>query len=318
MANLISQYEKRHDTIKENLAKKVIDVTSLKKSCWGGIPNKLRPKCWRIFLRTVNLKSDNYEMCINNKQTKYSALLSEMKISKKISHQIEIDVLRIDTKNKIFDNVDYSQLYIKTLSLYAYQRPAVGYVQGMSDILIPFVFVFVSEKENTKSDDMNLLNNNVGNDAYLESSVFFCFSRFIDRLQDNYIDFQEGIIKNIEKMRCILEIMEPDLMKYMNQIGFELHMFAFRWFNCFFTREFDIDNVLVIFDTLFSSQNENFALFARYFAITLLVSHKNKIMKTDLSTNLLYIQSIDQIKMSLKDVQILLSSAYVNQSIFNE
>ncbi|KAM0676423.1 GTPase-activating protein [Gurleya vavrai] len=299
-----SQYfSKKSDSLSKILSEPVIDLYKLKKACWGGIPSNHRAKCWRIFLRTVNLTNESYFTSIKHKNEKYESKIKNFKIDNKIKHQIEIDIFRIDNSYKIIENTDYTKMYINILSLYASLRPAVGYVQGMSDILIPFVFTFVNDKDNNK---------------YAESSIFYCFSRFIDNLQENYIDFQKGIIKNIKKMKGVIEVVEPGLMRHMNLIGLDFHMFAFRWFNCFFVREFDKENVFIVFDTLFASRNENFAVFARFFAATLLCSFKNEIIGNDLSSNLLFIQSIDKKEFSVKDLQILLSTAYVNQCIFHE
>lgn len=303
MPEFSNYYTNKNEHISKILSEKIIDSNALKKACWGGIPPRYRAKCWRIFLRTANFNNETYQFCLEQKKEKYDQELKKCKIDKRIQHQIEIDVHRIESRDKIINNIDYTGIFVNVLSLYAFQRPAVGYVQGMSDILIPFLYTFVSEDECT---------------LFLESSVFYCFARFIDNLQDNYIDFQKGIIRSIKKMKGILEIIEPGLIKHMNRIGLEMHMFAFRWFNCFFVREFDVENILIIFDTLFASKNENYTIFARYFAITLIVSMKNEIMQGDLSDDLLYIQGIGKQRYSLKEIQILLSTSYVNQSIFNE
>ena len=99
--------------------------------------------------KTNNNKTDKKPSSYNNKNyyDKFPAatgLYCKYIIPESTYHQICIDVLRIPLKYRIINNVDYSYIYVNVLVLIAYRRPYLGYVQGMSDILIPFVLISIN------------------------------------------------------------------------------------------------------------------------------------------------------------------------------
>ncbi|KAL0263946.1 UNVERIFIED_CONTAM: hypothetical protein PYX00_010809 [Menopon gallinae] len=135
-------------------------------------------------------------------QTSGALLSSSLKLCKKHSHQIDIDVKRLSSRYKTFLNADISFLFHNILSVFAFRRPAIGYVQGMADILSLFIQVFCTEDTDTA-----------------ESSSFYAFSKFIDIVQVNFIEGQPGIRHSILSLEKAVARSDPELFGKLESAG---------------------------------------------------------------------------------------------------
>jgi hypothetical protein len=102
--------------------------------------------------------------------------------------------------------------------VWAIRHPASGYVQGINDLVTPFFQVFLSAyiskcfssddaivslihpitDSNPEIFDPGLLPKHVL-DA-IEADSFWCLSRLLDGIQDNYISQQPGIQRTVRRM----------------------------------------------------------------------------------------------------------------------
>ena len=73
-----------------------------------------------------------------------------------------------------------------------------------------------------------------------EADSFWCLTKLIDDIQDNYIEKQPGVHKMINKMRAVIEQVDPESLQYLEEMDIFLLDFAYRWVACYLTREFDI------------------------------------------------------------------------------
>lgn len=279
----------------EILTKQVIDIETLKKNSFCGIPAAHRPKTYLVLLNIVNLINSQYEATLTYKNEEYKKIPTIIDI--KIQSQIALDVQRIEPQKKIIVNRDYSSMMITILLKYACERPSVGYVQGMSDILCVFISIFCNEE-------------------YVESNVFYCFSRFMDNIQSNYVNFQRNIFKLMERMQMVVEILEPALKRHLSNLNLEVHFFAFRWFNCVFVREFRMEVVLLLMDSIVST-NIKYNDFMVFFGASFLISMKQSIIDNDFTDVMHKLQEVNR-DISLKEMKLLLAKAFVNYNIFNE
>ena len=94
---------------------------------------------------------------------------------------------------------------------------------------------------------------------------FWCLSRLLDGIQDNYIHNQPGIQRSVKRMRelvgridrksCVptLEFVlrgnSAPLAAHLDAQGVEFMQFAFRWMNCLLMREISVRNTVRMWDT---------------------------------------------------------------------
>lgn len=293
------------------LCEKILDDRLVRKVCFGGVEDRYRALAWRVVFQTVSLRRDQHQQEIMSRNDKYLMLAagygggpdsgvgsmpqvldrgeyrSRARVSRKTMHQIDIDIKRIDSRHRTHLGTDISYMYRHILLLVAHRRPALGYVQGMADILVPFILVFSQENLETA-----------------ESSSYFCYSRLLDEIQHNIVGLQTGMIRRLDKS---IEIAAPELRRHLRDIGLEMHMFAFRWFNCFFIREFKFPAVYKILDTIFASDSINELLL--YFGVALVMNFKPVLIENDFSHNILFLQNMYEREWEDAEIELLLSSA---------
>ena len=82
----------------------------------------------------------------------------------------------------------------------------------------------------------------IGQNAFLriEADVFWCLSKLIDDIQDNYTEMQPGVHKMLNKMKAVVEQVDAAVLEHLEQMDIIFMDFAYRWISCYLTREFNI------------------------------------------------------------------------------
>ena len=73
-----------------------------------------------------------------------------------------------------------------------------------------------------------------------EADTFWCLTKLIDDIADNYTDFQPGVHKIINKMKALIQQADPEILKHLEDLEIDFMDFAYRWVHCYLTREFSI------------------------------------------------------------------------------
>ena len=92
----------------------------------------------------------------------------------------------------------------------AIRHPASGYVQGINDLLTPFLTVFLSELFVGELDSWQL--HTLAPDMVLrvEADCFWCLSKLLDGIQDHYTFAQPGIQRLVFKLKEIVRRIDGD------------------------------------------------------------------------------------------------------------
>lgn len=188
-------------------------------------------------------------------------------------------------------------IYKNVLKVIAIKTPSIGYVQGMADLLIPLIDIY-------------------RNEFFAESTIYFCFSKILTSFGDFFTDGQKGITESIQKIEKILRIVDPELYMFFKNKDIKIHMFAFRWLNCLFVREFKLKYYRLVLDSMLSTTN--YKLFLIYFSISILQKIRSTLLKKNFDEALLFLQKINQIDWKYSDLKIMFASAYVNVNIFEK
>lgn len=146
---------------------------------------------------------------------------------------------------------------IRILYCWSIRRPASGYVQGINDLVCPFYQVFLSQHDHGGGDGDGegnyhlLLSDQVLWEV--EADSFWCFSRLVDTIQDNYTFSQSGLTRQIARMRSLVARTDPALVEHLeDRHGLQFVQFAFRWVNCLLMREFPLPLIIRMWDTYLS------------------------------------------------------------------
>ncbi|ODV98314.1 hypothetical protein PACTADRAFT_48097 [Pachysolen tannophilus NRRL Y-2460] len=130
----------------------------------------------------------------------------------------------------------------------------LGYVQGMTDLLAPIYYILRDE-----------------------SLSFWCFTKFMIRMERNFLRDQSGMRAQMNTLNELVQFMLPELYIHLEKADSNNLFFFFRMLLVWFKREFQYDDVLKLWEVLltdyYSSQ------FHLCICLGLLSKHEKIIMK---------------------------------------
>ncbi|KAI1450941.1 RabGAP/TBC [Annulohypoxylon stygium] len=177
------------------------------------------------------------------------------------------------------DEPFYHQAHIQTLILdvlfiYCKLNPVIGgYRQGMHELLAPIVYTVEQDAVDPtslapdSSADPRMLE--MLDASFIEHDAFAIFSRVMDRARSFYEVAESSTAPPlttlvqpsptssiVEKSQYIHEVclykVDPELSTHLKNIEILPQVFLIRWIRLLFSREFPFDQMLVLWDTLFS------------------------------------------------------------------
>lgn len=172
-------------------------------------------------------------------------------IDEAVWHQISIDVPRTNPHIELYSYEATQRSLERILYLWAIRHPASGYVQGINDLVTPFFQVFlasyITDADIESGMDPGQLPKPVL-DA-VEADSFWCLTKLLDGIQDNYVHAQPGIQRQVSALRDLTKRIDSALVSHMESEGVEFMQFSFRWMNCLLMREVSVQNVIRMWDT---------------------------------------------------------------------
>ncbi|KAH8378283.1 hypothetical protein KR093_010526 [Drosophila rubida] len=210
----------------------------------GGIVPSLRAEVWKYLLNYYQWSDTQLERIERRKQKsmeyyKMKAQWLAMTQAQESNFsgyrdrkcQIEKDVKRTDRTQQFFAGEDNPNLALLQgiLMTYVMYNFDLGYVQGMSDLLAPILEIQVNEVD-----------------------AFWCFVGFMDMVFTNFDIDQAGMKTQFAQLRRLLEVANAPLFNYMCNHDSDNMYFCFRWLLVWYKREFDNDDVLKLWECLWT------------------------------------------------------------------
>ena len=85
------------------------------------------------------------------------------------------------------------------------RHPSSGYVQGINDIVTPFIVVFLSDFVKINTDTLELPQDfpDITEEQLreVEADSYWCLCKILDRILDNYTSSWPGIQKSFGRMK---------------------------------------------------------------------------------------------------------------------
>ncbi|WVZ02697.1 hypothetical protein V8G54_023503 [Vigna mungo] len=122
----------------------------------------------------------------------------------------------------------------------AIRHPASGYVQGINDLVTPFLVVFLSEYFEGDIDNWSMSDLSPDTISNVEADCYCCLSKLLDGMQDHYTFAQPGIQRLVFKLKELvtrIDAAPEPVSRHLEDQGLDFLQFAFRWFNCLLIRE---------------------------------------------------------------------------------
>ncbi|KAJ1722378.1 GTPase-activating protein [Coemansia erecta] len=291
------------------------DLGQLRKLSWKGIPASHRATAWRILMGYAPLSLARRQPTLQRKRKEYMDLRDQTfsrgtsALDAKLWHQITIDVPRTAPDLPLFRNALVQRSLERLLYCWAARHPASGYVQGINDLATPFYHVFLAEHPRDALD--SVLDD-------VEADGFWCLTRLLDSIHDNYTHAQPGIQRALVKMRSLVARIDGRLADHLAGEGVEFLQFAFRWVNCLLVREVTLDCCVRMWDTYLAEEDQGFARFHIYVCAALLLKWSKQLMLMDFAQIMVFLQRPPSLMWDHKDVEVLLAEAYMYKCLYDE
>uniref|UniRef100_A0A4W3JRR6 TBC1 domain family member 5 n=1 Tax=Callorhinchus milii TaxID=7868 RepID=A0A4W3JRR6_CALMI len=201
---------------------------------------------------------------------------------KELRAMIQQDVTRTFPEMQYFQQESVRQILTDILFCYARENEQLLYKQGMHELLAPLVFILhcdhqafshANESANP-SDEMKVLLN----PEFLEHDAYAMFSQLMDTAEPWFSSFEREIRRGKEGMITAVPFARPqdsgpslaivskvnriqdlllkkhdaELYMHLNRLEIAPQIYGIRWVRLLFGREFPLQDLLVIWDTLFA------------------------------------------------------------------
>ncbi|XP_005991037.1 TBC1 domain family member 17 [Latimeria chalumnae] len=222
-------------------AGRVLNVDKLKQRIFkGGLSHEIRKEVWKFLLGYFpwDSTSEERQALVKRKADEYFRMKLQWKsvteeqerrnsLLRGYRSLIERDVSRTDRNNKFYEGSDNPGLVLLNDSLMTYcmYNFDLGYVQGMSDLLSPILYVTQNEVD-----------------------AFWCFTGFMEMLHHNFEESQEGMKRQLAQLNLLLRLLDPPLCDFLDAKDSGSLCFCFRWLLIWFKREFSFQDILRLWE----------------------------------------------------------------------
>jgi hypothetical protein len=162
----------------------------------------------------------------------------------------------------------------RILFVYAKLNTAISYVQGMNEIIAPIYYLFANDPDPEWK-------------KHAESDSFFCFTNLMSLIRDNFLkdldSTDKGIQYHMTLFSNLLLDIDRELWIYLDEKQLSPPYYCFRWITLLLSQEFDLPNVLRLWDSIFSIPDENRLEFTRYLCVAMLKVYRDKLLKLEFS-----------------------------------
>ncbi|XP_029993646.1 TBC1 domain family member 22B isoform X2 [Sphaeramia orbicularis] len=284
----------RLDKFKQLLASPNTDLEELRKHSWSGIPREVRPITWRLLSGYLPANKERRELVLKRKREEYFGFIEQYYHSRTDEHykdtyrQIHIDIPRTNPLIPLFQQPAVQEVFERILFIWAIRHPASGYVQGINDLVTPFFVVFLSEFVTEDMENFEVAALPLETQRNIEADSFWCMSKLLDGIQDNYTFAQPGIQNKVKALEELVSRIDEDVHNHFKKYEVEYLQFAFRWMNNLLMRELPLRCTIRLWDT-YQAEAEGFSHFHLYVCAAFLIEWRKEILSmVDFQVLLLY------------------------------
>ncbi|KAK2858846.1 hypothetical protein Q5P01_003466 [Channa striata] len=327
----------RLDKFKQLLTGPNTDLEELRKLSWSGIPRQVRPITWKLLSGYLPANAERRESVLQRKRQEYFGFIQQYYDSRNDEHhqdtyrqihidiprmtpeslvlqpkvtEIHIDIPRTNPLIPLFQQASVQEIFERILFIWAIRHPASGYVQGINDLVTPFFVVYVFEyiEEEVENFDVSSLQEEALRN--IEADSFWCMSKLLDGIQDNYTFAQPGIQRKVKALEELVSRIDESVHRHMQQYEVEYLQFAFRWMNNLLMRELPLRCTIRLWDT-YQAEPEGFSHFHLYVCAAFLVRWRKEILEErDFQGLMILLQNLPTMHWGNEEVSVLLAEAY--------
>ncbi|CDR95083.1 TBC domain containing protein, putative [Babesia bigemina] len=307
----------------------IVDIALIKQILWLGIPEDAplthRADAWRLVLGYLPVVTASREQQLERKRRHYQGMYKQhcdadvkCESDQKTLKQIQVDLPRTNQSLRLFKDKRVQKLMERVLYIWSVRNPASGYVQGINDLLVLFVAALSRPYMGCFSLDTDAVDRLTERDLEeIEADSFYCLSRILSHMQDNYTENQPGVYKSLNRLKDLMKRIDMKLCDHLEALGIDFMQFPFRWMNCLMIRELPLDCAIRLWDTYIAEINEGIVAFHEYVSAVFLSVWSEELLHMDYQQCLLFLQRPPTLDWGIEEVDAVISKAFVLQSAFH-
>ena len=217
------------------------------------------------------------------------------------------------TKSKIENDFEtHSDVLTRILYIYAKEFPNIRYVQGMNEVLATIYYQFCQDNDcdNDQFNEMQGLENGFKLKDYqkIEADSYFCFRNLMEEIKDLFIREKDktrsGIETRIKGINILLREIDKEVYNCFVENGVEIQFFMFRWYTLLFTQEYELPDVMRLWDSLLSfvamdcNKIADKFTFMNFLCIAAILMKKSEIINHDFAGIMLAYQNMDYLEVT--------------------
>lgn len=296
------------------------DLDTLRSLSWKGIPAEVRPITWRLLAGYLPANSERRAAVLERKREEYFNFVKQYydtrneDIHQETYRQIHIDIPRMSPLVPLFQQEAVQQIFERILYIWAIRHPASGYVQGMNDLVTPFFVVFLQEhvpkEEGAVVETFAVDRLEAAVLADIEADSFWCMSKLLDGIQDNYTFAQPGIQSKVNTLKELMQRIDAPLHDHLSRHCVEFLQFTFRWMNNLLMRELPLHCTIRLWDT-YLAETEGFSVFHLYVCAAFLRFWSPALLRErDFQGLMLLLQNLPTYDWGDAEITLLVAEAY--------
>eukprot|EP00981_Chlorochromonas_danica_P005925 scaffold1236_cov170-Ochromonas_danica.AAC.16 len=157
--------------------------------------------------------------------------------------------------------------------------------------------------------------------AQVEADVYWCFSKMLESIQDNYIFGQPGIQRSILRLEDLIARLDPPLHQHLQQENLLFMQFAFRWINCLLLRDLPLHGIIRLWDAYLAQEYGQFLDLHVYVCAVLMIILRAEILARGFPEVLTFLQQTLPGEVTLgwtdQEMETLLGQAYILSHLFD-
>ncbi|KAL7638119.1 UNVERIFIED_CONTAM: hypothetical protein RMT77_011744 [Armadillidium vulgare] len=167
----------------------------------------------------------------------------------------------------------------RILFIYAKLNPGQSYVQGMNEIIGPLYYTFATDPD-------------LGMRQHAEADTFFCFISLMAQARDLFIrtldKSSSGIGAMMDRLMKNLKHHDTQLFNHLQSQELKPQYYSFRWLTLLLSQEFDMPDLIQVWDTLFAD-NGGFGYLIQI-CTAMIVLQRDTILASDFANNVKLLQ----------------------------
>lgn len=165
-----------------------------------------------------------------------------------------------------------------------------------------------SHTETDINNNKNQIKPSMKNNQKIEADSFNCFSNLMDEIQDLFIREKDmsrsGIQTRIKGINLLLREVDKELFNHLLNNGVEIQFFMFRWYALLFTQEYEMPDVLRLWDSILSFVKTDHLLmtdkfmFLNFLCLAVIIIKKKEVLSMDFAGTMLAYNNLDNLEVS--------------------